>query len=174
MASVSFGSIKIDGLESALKDIDRYSADVQKKISNELQAFCLIVVQKGKRAAAKNYGRLAQGISYVKVDDLNFVIISAADYSAFMEFGTKSKTQIPAGYESLARQFKGMKIDSGGISLKQAIYTWADKKGINKKIWWAIYNKIVKVGVTPHPFLIPAILEEQPKLLNRVKNILSI
>lgn len=171
MAS-TIGTIELPGFDQLLKDIQRYSADVQKRIDREMEASCLTIVRNAKRKAPKNVGRLVQGITYVRHGPLNYEVISAANYSAYMEFGTKSLVQVPAGYEEFASQYKGISIDTGGLKFKDAIYTWAKQKGIEKKWWYWIYKKIQQQGVRPHPFFIPALIEFT-ELEKRIKRIID-
>lgn len=157
--AITLGKIEVKGFDTLLKQVAALPMEIQKKISYEIEASCLTIVRNAKRNAPVNMGRLRQGITYIKHGMLNFEIISAANYSAYMEFGTKTLVAIPAGYEYLAAPFKGVSIDTGGMTLKQAIYTWAKQKGINPKLWWPIYKKIAIYGVRAHPFFIPALVE---------------
>lgn len=155
----SIGIIRIVGIDNLIREVATFSEEVQKRVSMEIEASCMKIVRDAKRLAPANVGRLKQGITYVKHSVLDFEIVSAANYSAYMEFGTKSLANVPADYADLAAQFKGVNISSGGVTLKQAIYTWAKQKGIDPKIWYVIYRKIYMVGVRPHPFFIPALVE---------------
>lgn len=171
MAS-NFLNIAVLGLGEVLKNIDLLDRELVRRIDLEIEASCLTMVRDMKRAAPTNVGRLKNLISYVKVKELDYKLVSAANYTAYMEFGTKSETVIPAGYEDLAAQFRGVSIDTGGQTLKEAIYTWAKQKGIDKKYWYGIYKKILIKGVKPHPFFIPALVE-LTQLENRIQKILS-
>ena len=168
----TIGIIRLDGFEDLIKKVEDLPEDIQKRISMEIEASCMTIVRNAKRAAVTNVGRLKQGITYVKHGPLNFEIISAANYSAYVEFGTKKLVSVPAGYEDIAMEFKGVSIDSGGVSLKQAIYTWAKQKGIDPKLWFFIYRKIAVIGVKPHPFFIPA-LAEIPRLYARIQKYIN-
>lgn len=172
MAAVIFAKIEIVGLTPLLAQVSNMSEDVQKKVSAEIEASCLIIVRNAKRRAPKNVGRLAQLITYVKHGLLDFEIISAANQSAYMEFGTKKLVSIPAGFESLAASFRGVNIGSGGVSAKDQIYTWAKQKGIKKQFWYPIYRKIMTLGITPHPYMIPA-LSELTNLQTRIKKLID-
>jgi len=138
-----------------------------------MEACAINIVRDAKVLAARNIGILARGISYVKISEFDFKIISAANYSAFMEFGTKRSVVIPAGFEEEAAKFKGVKIDSGGQTLLQAIEIWAKQKGIPDKDVLFIYLKILFQGVKPHPFIIPAYLANIKKLEKRLTRILA-
>lgn len=172
MAGVSFVDIDNSQINNLLRDAENFSAALRRKISLELEASCLTIVRNAKRMAAKNVGTLARNISYVKHDELNFEIVSASNYSGYVEFGTKDRAVIPAGYEDLAGQFRGQSIDSGGKTLKEAIYQWAEQKGIEKKLWWFIYKTIQQIGSLPHPFFIPALAEFR-NLETRLRNLIE-
>lgn len=169
-------TISLSGLNAVNISIDNYSKELFQEVDYEFQACALNIVKDAKVAAArnaKNLGFLARGISQVKKSMFNYQIISAANYSAFMEFGTKSLVSVPSGFEDLANSFKGVKIDNGSITFKQAIYTWAEQKGISEKLWYPIYMKIAIMGVKPHPFLIPAYVSNTIKLQNRLNLLLN-
>ena len=83
--------------------------------------------------------------------DMTSEVTSAMSYSAYMEWGTKSRAKVPADLTSYASKFRG----PTGISdtdPKELIYAWAKRKGIPEQYWWPIYWSIKKKGVKPHPF----------------------
>jgi HK97 gp10 family phage protein len=170
--AVTIGNIRVDGLSDLLQEIERYEAAFIKRVDREIEASCLKMVRDMKAKAPVNAGRLRQLITYKKKGLLNYELISAANYSAYMEFGTKMHVSVPTGYEFLAAQFKGVNISSGGQTMKEAIFTWAKQKGIEKKWWWWIYVKIMQQGVRPHPFFIPALIEFK-QLENRIRIMLN-
>lgn len=165
--------ITLANIDRVIQDIDRYSSDLAEEIDFEIQACALDIVKDAKQAAARNLGVLARGISQVKVAPFQYRIISAANYSAFVEFGTKRRVQIPAGWEDVAKEFKGLKLDSGGMTFEDAINLWGKQKGIPKDRWHGIYLKLLFVGANPHPFLIPAFIANTNKLEQRLNNLLN-
>jgi hypothetical protein len=178
--AVTIGNIKILEFDALLKDIDKFSERVQKRVDLEIQASMMTIVRDSKKNSAINQGRMRSLMTYVKHAPFEYEFISAANYTAYIEFGTKSLAMrgviIPQGLESvvneLAAQFKGVSIDSGGVKLKDAIYEWARQKGIEEKWWYWIYKKIQTVGVKAHPAIIPA-LAELLRLQDRIRKILS-
>lgn len=169
---VTVGNIEIVGLGELIKSIDLADEQLVRRIDMEMQASCLQIERDAKRMAPYNVGRLSQLIKATKKGVLNYEIVSAANYSSYMEFGTKSYVMVPAGWDEFAVQYEGVSIDSGGVTLKQAIYEWARQKGIDEKWWYWIYKKIMLMGVKPHPFFIPALVE-LGKLEIRIANILG-
>jgi hypothetical protein len=169
-------TISLSGLNAVNFDINNFRQSLFEEIDFELQSCAIDIVRDAKIAAArnaKNIGFLERGISQFKVAPFQYQVISSANYSAFVEFGTKKLVQIPAGFEDLAAQFRGAKLDTGTMSFQQAIYAWADQKGIAKERWHGIFMKLLFVGARPHPFLIPAYIANTNKLQTRLNALFS-
>lgn len=105
--------------------------------------------QGAKMAAPKDVGFLAGGISSKQVSLGVWEVDSQQEYSAYMEWGTKTKVSVPAELSSYAEQFRG--VGSGGDA-KAFIYAWAKRKGLPPKAWWPVFISIIRFGVRPHPF----------------------
>ena len=117
------------------------------------------IVADAKQRAPVNFGQLR--LSIAKTDatiQLNrSLIFSNAPYSAFVEFGTGSKVKVPPGFEKLASEFKG----KGGGSFDDFldnIRDWCKKKGIDEKLAYPIAVSILRTGIKPQPYFIPAYL----------------
>jgi HK97 gp10 family phage protein len=117
------------------------------------------IVADAKQRAPVNFGQLR--LSIAKTDatiQLNrSLIFSNAPYSAFVEFGTGSKVKVPPGFEKLASEFKG----KGGGSFDDFldnIRDWCKKKGIDEKVAYPIAVSILRTGIKPQPYFIPAYL----------------
>lgn len=175
--ALSFGTIHLVRLDELIKGLDTQNVSLLTEVSFEMEATAVDIVRVAKQRAGKELGVLARGISYRKISSFNFAIISSAQYSAFAEFGTSgisgSSIAVPQGFEDLANQFKGVKIDNGGLTLAKAIQQWGDRKGLDESSIRGIYLKILHKGRNPHPFLIPAFLEETRKLEQRLRTLLN-
>lgn len=187
-------SFKIDGLEGLKDQLKNLIPELKEEIGFEIEASAQTIVRDAKRLAPVDQGQLIQGISYTKIDDTNYEVVSSAPWSAFIEFGTKLKVRIPAGYEEFAAQFKGQKGSGSLDEFFASILDWVRSKGLSgtysvktqKRTGkanlrdsedydtaYAIFLSILKKGINPHPFLIPAIEAEKPKLLERIKKIVT-
>lgn len=130
-------------------------------------------------------------------------VIVDASYGAYVEFGTGGKVKIPAGYEEFAGQFRGKSGGSleefikaltlwvkrkglagtymataYSLSTRQATKikrfgTRKQRASEDEKLARFLAIKILKNGIRPQPFLIPAYEEEKPKLFNRLKRLLN-
>ena len=125
--------------------------------------------QLAKRAAPKDNGQLSGNITNQPKGEMMAEVTSPVDYSAFVEWGTKTKVRIPAELQNYASQFKGTK----GSGAKKFIYAWCERKGIDPKFWFIIYRSIMIKGINPHPFFfIHKPLIEQ-KLIGRLKKLID-
>lgn len=185
---------RINGLEGLQRKLKQFPAQLKAEIDAELHASAKTIVRNAQRDAPVDVGGLRMGIHAEKVGELKYEVYSDAAYSAFIEFGTRTKVQIPAGYEAYAAQFKGMK-GSGGIdAFFLNILEWVRHKGISgtysvkshrrtgskavqadqdKKAAYAIMLSILKNGINPHPFFIKNVIIEKDELIKRIKRIVT-
>jgi HK97 gp10 family phage protein len=94
----------IKEVENALKSMDKH---LRQDVANEIKASSLTIMSSAKRLAPYDLGFLRGQISYNPVSDLTYEVEAKAKYSAYIEFGTGGQVTIPAGYEDLAKLFKG-------------------------------------------------------------------
>ena len=169
----------IGNLSDVLKKLDTLDAKVQQGVKDEVNASALSIQSGAKRLAPVNFGQLRNSI-YLKEQNVEkgyvFTVGSSASYAPYVEFGTGGKVSIPAGFEELASSFKGRK---GGNfkDMVDALTLWVKGKGIgggkDKSIAYAIAISILRKGMRPQPFLIPAFETEKPKLINNILNVLK-
>src|SRR5688572_4961486 len=132
-------NIQVEGLDKAVKRFDSYPKRLRAEVNGEFQDASREFEQRAKSAAPADQGFLRNSISSYKERDLNYVVVSASDYSPYVEFGTRSKVRIPPGLESYASQFRG----GGSGNPKQMIFEWCRRKGIDQKAWYPIYISIM-------------------------------
>jgi hypothetical protein len=163
-------SLKIEGLgktELAFKNYPRrLRAEVDAEFADAANDFAL----RAKRAAPGDTGFLQNGIRAYKEKELSHSVSSNQIYSAFVEWGTRSRVRIPAGLENYAAQFKGK---SDGLGAKQAIFAWCERKGIDPKLWYPIFISIMVRGISPTPFFFKQMDIVKPQLMANLKRIPS-
>jgi len=171
----------IVGINKVMETLNKFSKKTQQEIKDEVTATALKIQSNAKRNAPVNLGTLRQSI-YLTSDVKNnaqyrFTIGSSAKYAPYVEFGTGGKVSIPTGYGSYASQFKGK---TGGTfkDMVLALTEWVQKKGIasgkqSKSAAYMIALSILRKGLRPQPFLIPAFEQEKPKLKSRILNIIK-
>ena len=193
MAGVFFD---VSGVDVLMTKINKMSERIQNDVLNEFNASALNIQSNAKKYAPVNIGTLRNSIQLkeeLSNGQLVFTIGSKLSYAPYIEFGTGGKVTIPVGYEQFARQFKGNK---GGTfaQLLEALVQWVKRKGIvgtysvktgrrtggktiqqkqNESAAYAIAISILRKGLRPQPFLIPAYEQEIPKLKDNLKRILN-
>lgn len=174
-------SITIKGLDRLLKDIDKLPDKMIENIDKVTIGGALEIRAKAAAMAPSDEGNLRRSIVADVSRPLAKRVSVGAFYGPYMEFGTKKKVRIPAGYEQLAAQFKGRR---GGTfkELLERMELWAKRnkitfgaKGKNKykRAAFLIARKIAIVGVKPQPFFIPAIEAVSDKIRQRVASIIK-
>lgn len=177
------GAITIDikGMSEALKKFDKYTKEVQTEIKNEVNASALNIYSNAKKMAPVNLSTLrgSMFIDPVSTSPSQFQVTvgAKAKYAPYVEFGTGGKVSIPKGFESYASQFK---TKTGGTfkEMLKALIMWVERKGIasgkqSKSAAYMIALSILRKGLRPQPFLIPALEQELPKLKLRIEKILK-
>lgn len=178
MASIT---LDIKGLNETIGKLDKFNKTVQTEIKDEVNASALSIQTNAKRLAPVNLGNLRNTIYLVEQSKNNssymFSVGAAASYAPYIEFGTGGKVSIPNGFESYAAQFKGK---AGGTfkEMLRALTMWVERKGIasgkkSKSVAYMIAVSILRKGLRPHPFLLPAFEQERPKLKAKIENIIK-
>lgn len=123
-----------------------------------------------KRDAPKDVGFLAGGIDAKHISEGISEVVSNADYSAYMEWGTKTRVKVPGDLQTYASQFKGK---GNGGDMKKMILAWCERKGISKEYWYPIFLSIIRKGVHPHPFFFIQVPLVEKQLFTNVQKILN-
>lgn len=183
------------GLDSYLKRLQTASKTVQAEVSGEIGAAAMKFRDDAARTAVANggdRGTLAKSISAQQNNLFNWTVAVGATYGAFVEFGTKGKARVPAGFEDVAARFKGFKGNGG--KLYDAIYQWVKRKGLTatysvktkrrskftkseekrtQQIAFLIARSIYRYGITPKPFFYPQVTPGRNQLFERIKVIMN-
>lgn len=164
-------SIEVQGLDRLIKKFEKMPAQVTATMDAELDSIAQDYQNRAHSAAPTNIGQLGNEITYRKVGEMNYEVVSGAVYSAYVEFGTRSKVQIPAGLESVAAQFRGGRHSS--LNAKEAIFRWCKDKGIPQEAWYPIFIKLMVVGMNPHPFFFTHLPWAQSEVSKRSKQVIK-
>lgn len=183
------------GLDSYLKRLQTAKKTVQAEVSGEIGDAAMKFRDDAARAAVANggdRGTLAKSISAQQNNLFNWTVAVGATYGAFVEFGTKGKARVPAGFEDVAARFKGFKGNGG--KLYDAIYQWVKRKGLTatykvktkrrtkfnkseekrtQQIAFLIARSIYRYGITPKPFFYMQVTPVRNQLFERIKVIMN-
>jgi HK97 gp10 family phage protein len=169
--------VNLTGMSEIQDAIKNMSDAVSKEVSNEMQASVMKIASDAKKLAPINFGELRNSIRWNKESELTYSVGAYASYAPYLEFGTGPLTTIPNGYSTFASQFQQKK---GGKfkDMVNALTLWVQRKGIAggknpKSLAYIIALSILKKGMRPQPYLIPAFEQEKNLLIERLKNILN-
>lgn len=174
-------TIDIANFGSVNKRFEKLSQDVKNNIKDEVNASALKIQSDAKKMAPVNLGSLRNSIYLVEENkggnEYIYGVGSNARYAPYVEFGTGGKVSIPNGYQDYASQFRNKQ---GGKfkDMVLALTEWVLKKGIasgkqSKSVAYAIALNILRKGMRPQPFLIPAFETEKTKLIQRIEKIIK-
>ena len=183
------------GLDSYLKRLQTAKKTVQAEVSGAVGEAAFKFRDDSARTAVANggdRGTLAKSISAQQNNLFNWTVAVGATYGAFVEFGTKGKARVPAGFEDVAARFKGFKGNGG--KLYDAIYQWVKRKGLTatysvktqrrskftkseekrtQEVAFLIARSIYRYGITPKPFFYMQVTPVRNQLFERIKVIMN-
>jgi HK97 gp10 family phage protein len=166
-------------IQQLRKDFEEFDRIAQDSIKAVIQSSADIIVANAKRRAPANLGKLRQSIGKEeKKEGFEATVFVGEKYGVYVEFGTKTKVEVPPELQNLAAQFKG----GGGKleEMKTAIRDWVIQKRISTaqadnldSIVFFITRAILKNGVKPQPYFWPAFVEERPNIPVKIDKILQ-
>ena len=170
-------ALSLSGIKELEGKLNKLSTALKVDVGDEINASALNIENQAKRLAPVNLGQLRNSIGLTKDGELTYSVAANASYSAYVEFGTGPQVNVPADFKSYAQQFKGK---SGGSfkDMVEALTLWVKAKGIGngknqKGLAYIIALSILRKGLRPQPFLIPAYEQEKPKLIQNINNLLN-
>lgn len=167
------------GLDQFRKQLATASNNLKTEIAAEVRISAMEFESLAKRSASEfgDRGTLRQSIGHRQTGPLTYEVFVGTFYAPFIEFGTKTKVQVPSGLEDVAAQFRGLK-GTGALSLIEAIKGWVKRKKIASgkeidKVAFVIARSIYRNGISPRPFFYKHIAPVRTKLFTRLNTILS-
>lgn len=172
-----------EGFETLYKKFKEINDKAKAEVKNEFAASAIKIQNDAKRLAPVNFGNLRNSISVTEEGnskDFVYIVSANVKYAPYVEFGTgpMAEKNIPSDYKEYAAKFKG-KTESTFKQMIEAIMLWGIRKGYIQQGKGArthayfMARKILKKGLRPQAFLMPAFEQEKPKLLKRIKVILN-
>jgi len=188
--------IEVTNLKELQGKMQKMSEDAQRKLKDEMNRFADNTVTEAKRLAPVDEGLLRNSISANKVTTISKTmvveVIVAADYAAYVEFGTRRfaaayVATLPPEWQEFAAKFKG----KGGGTFEefvQRIMAWVERKGIGamqtksgnrsnsaasydqmQQAAYSIALNIIQNGIKQHPFLYPAVENNKKIFIDNIK-----
>jgi len=192
MAGIFFNVTQFD---EAIIKLESLTQKVKNQIIDETNASALKIQSEAKKNAPANFGTLRGSIHLKEeggIDKKVYIVGSDLSYAPYVEFGTGGKVNTQ-GYNEFANTFRGK---TGGTfqDMLKALVLWVKRKGItgtysiktqrrtgsrkvqskeNDSAAYAIALSILRKGLRPQPYLIPAYETEVSLLKDRIKNIVN-
>lgn len=183
--------ILASGIKDFQGDLRKLPQEVINKVSGEMEDVAKVFVRNAKVDAPKDTAFLEGQISYIKIDELNFQVISGAFQAGFVEFGTKRNFEAIPGFEEEAASIRGIKggdaeqflenikqwVRRKGIRFDSAgTYKSGAKKGTNRQLTleqtaYIIYHFILLNGIKPHPYFFKHVVPASQELTRKLNAI---
>lgn len=190
-------TVNIKGFQEVKEDLKNIPKLVESEVQKRLNEFGLKTVNDAKRLAPVDEGHLRNSISFVK-QKLKVNIVVAANYAAYVEFGTRKfaasyVASLPQDWQKFAAKFKGAAGGGNFEDFVMRIMDWVKRKGISgtysvktkkrtkasgtgqdfedAEVAYGIALSIIRKGTRPHPFLFPAIEKNKIELVNELKEL---
>lgn len=161
--------IRLSGFQEFQNKLANMPRIMTDQIDGEVEDAARLWEELAVNAAPVDVGFLKGLISKKRNAPMDWEVISGAEYSPYMEWGTKGRARVPSTIAAYAAQFRG----KGLPGAKAFIYEWMRRKGIPKERWYITFRSIMQKGVHPHPyFFIQAPLVEQ-QLFSRIRKIIN-
>lgn len=185
-------SFKVQGLDKLINVFDQLPKRTQKELEAELGFTANEIRDGAKRDAPTDEARLKQSISVTTPSNLKFEVVAQSFYAGYLEFGTKTKTIIPAGLEDIASQLKGP-VGGQGNPI-DALQQWVKRKNIagtysvktrrrtgnkatkdqqDRQVAFLIWQKIKKYGIKAQPFFFTQLKPAEERLRRRLGAIIK-
>lgn len=193
-------SIRVEGLEKIKQKYKSIPQETKTRMDHELHSLATDYESKAVQAVPVNIGMLKQGITSAKLGEMHYEVVSHAPYSAYVEFGTKTKVKIPFELSAYAAQFRGK--GTGNLDdFFKVLTEWVKLKGIaaqwskwgqfhritrkrtkvsevfrineNEKIAKIIMIKILMYGIEAQPFFFPHLPWARTEVQTRSKQVLK-
>jgi HK97 gp10 family phage protein len=164
---------RVTGTGKLIKQLQEFSSEGAKRAAAEVEATARDISAKAKQNAPANFGKLKQGIEPEKINPLTWEVIANTPYAGFVEFGTRSKVQVPAEMQEVANAIKSNPKGSFEDGLR-SIQDWCRAKGIDERAAYPIFISILEEGIEPRPFMFPAWKQGGQKLEANLKKTLEV
>lgn len=105
------------GSDELIKRLEKATEAIQIQTQTEITGGAKDIAEEAKLRAPGDFGILKGLISFIPAEKsqngYDAEVVSAADYSAYVEFGTGTKVDVPGDLTEFALQFKGTKAVPG-------------------------------------------------------------
>ncbi len=147
--------VEMTGLAKIKAGLKKASQKKQAEIDLELGYIAKEIESLAKQKAPVNFGVLRASI-YSEKRGKQWFVGATKEYAIFIEFGTVLKVDIPSDFASEIRSQPYEKRPNTFDKMIESLTLWAKRKGVPEGAVYPIAMTLLKEGMEPKPFLIPA------------------
>jgi len=143
-------TVEVIGLNKALNNLEEYLERKKRELLGVVSQTSTAIESSAKQFAPKDLGELKDNIFSTVIerkDSISGDVLSAASYSAYIEFGTRPHRPPYSALEG-----------------------WSQRHGIPTG---AVVNKIAREGTPAQPFMTPAAMKEKNNFVRGVKIVMG-
>ena len=96
--------------------------EIVKEVDEIMEGASQNIEEDAKVLAPVDLGKLRQGIKAYKKGELRYAVEAKEKYSAYIEFGTGGKVNVPTEMQDIAIQFKGAGVKQVNIQPQPFLY----------------------------------------------------
>lgn len=165
-------SVTLKGFKEFQSKLAKLPPTLKKEVDLEVQEAALNWEERAKQDAPVDQGDIQKSISSKRTGEMSAEVVSPMEYSAYIEWGTKTRVQVPGDIASYAVQFRGA--NKGAGKAKEMIYAWMNRVGVPPERQWIVFISIITKGIHPHPYFFIQRPMVEKQLIGDIKTILSI
>lgn len=165
-------SIQVQGLDKLVKKLGAIPDAVSQEIDAEMAAVMNEFINRAVQDAPVDQGVLKNEITMSRNGLMDYTGVSSANWSAFVEFGTRNRVQVPGEYSDYAAQFKGSSTGSSK-SFFDSIKDWVKRKGIDEGAAFPIFISILRQGTRPHPYFFKQLPQAQADINKNLQGVVK-
>jgi HK97 gp10 family phage protein len=185
-------SVTLKGFRELQNKLKHLPKEVMGEANDAVQDAGEYWAERAKQDAPTDQGLLKGSITSKETGLMKSEVVSPVSYSAYIEWGTKTKVKVPAEMQTYAMQFKG-KGTGDYYDFLNSILDWVKRKGLSdvtnsytgKKVGGeaakenllvlaeAIAWSIIKKGISPHPYFFIQSPFVEKQLRADIKKIIS-
>jgi HK97 gp10 family phage protein len=124
--------LQVNGLKELKKKFGEIPRLVAEEVDGAMQVAALDFEDRAALAAPVNTGRLKGGIKAEFIKEMDWQVTSYVEYSAYVEFGTRSSVFIPKGLENYAKQFQTS--DGTGVGMRAQPFFFIQRGPVFKEL----------------------------------------
>lgn len=124
--------LEVKGLEAIKKKIGEIPQRVAEEVDGAMQIAALDFEDRAVSMVPVDTGRLKGGIKSERLGEMDWQVTSYVEYSAYVEFGTRSSVSVPEDLKEYAKQFQTS--DGSGVGMRARPFFFIQRGPVYKQL----------------------------------------